>query len=139
MKQFQALLFLAWNLFALLFEKIAGLFVPKPSQKQTFLENYRDDGLWSIQTIQLDELYNLSGCTQCGACDAFIAQHTLANFENTSPQEVILGVSRYLPTIEYTEAVLAEYKDALKDLEALCPARIPFRKLYQLASAARDT
>ncbi len=136
MKQLQALLFLAWNLIALIVEKLMGIFQKRSTDKDIFLNNFKSDGLWSISESLRDEIYQFSGCTQCGLCDSTLAKQFIKETSSPGlvlPQEVLLGMSRHLPTIQFTRKSFAPYEEVLWQLEAECPAKIPFVRIFQMA------
>lgn len=102
-----------------------------------FLGAYGPEGLFPLERQEKDVVASLSRCIACGACDVrFDAYGRVARDTLRAPSDLVLAASRSLPEWAALAAPIAELERGdLVALEAVCPARIPFRDVVRVARA----
>jgi len=100
-----------------------------------FLGAYGPEGLYPLEAEEKAVVASLSRCIACAACDArFDAYDRVARNTLRAPSDLVLAASRSLPEWDALAAPIAELERGdLDALEAVCPARIPFRDLVRVA------
>jgi len=98
---------------------------------EQFEENYGADRLLPMSSEDREQLPSFSGCIACGMCDAvFDSYDRTARSEFRGPSDLPLAYTRNLPDFDALPTFVAHLrKGDLEELERVCPARIPFRRL----------
>jgi succinate dehydrogenase/fumarate reductase-like Fe-S protein len=124
-----SLIRLGWHFVKRLMER---LFDRRPGLAR-FEEYYAEDRLRSLSAEESEALASFSRCTACGMCDAtFSAYDRASRSELRGPSDLPLAYTRNLPDLDAARTFVAHLeKGDLEALEAVCPARIPFRRLVR--------
>src|SRR5688572_1843899 len=129
-----ALLLLALALLRTLWRRARG---ERRAGLERFRENYADDGLASLSAADRAQMADFGRCIACGRCDRGDGPRIAAargQFQGT--MNLVLAATRSLP--DYTAAArsFAFLTDAeLEQKEALCPTRVPLRRLAAFVRA----
>jgi hypothetical protein len=99
-----------------------------------FLDNYRDDRLPPLTAEEHALLGAFDSCLSCGLCDTLARPLDRADPERLSgPSALPASVSRHPPDYEGAGPYLAHLEEEdLVRMEAICPSRIPFRRLVKM-------
>jgi hypothetical protein len=133
MEKLHVLWILGW---ALLRSMLASVFRVRRGLR-AFQESYAGDGLPAVSPAERRVLPTLSGCIACGACDvgagpAIAASHGMF----AGVMDLILASSRSMPDFDVAARSFdAIGDDRLEELEGLCPARVPMRKVAAFVRA----
>ena len=102
-----------------------------------FLELYREDRLPPLTAEERSLLASFDGCLACGLCDTLARPADRGDpAALPGPSALPLSVSRHPPDYDVLEAYLSRLdQEDLARMEAICPSRIPLRRL---ARAVRD-
>lgn len=101
---------------------------------ETFLDNYRDDRLPPLTAEERRLLGAFDGCLSCGLCDTLARPLERDDRGGLpGPSALPASVSRHPPDYDAVGAYLArlDHED-LARMEAICPSRVPFRRLVQM-------
>jgi hypothetical protein len=102
-----------------------------------FRENYAADGLTAVSPEQRSEMREFGRCIACGRCnrgDGPLIVASRGRFQGT--MGLVLAASRSMPDYAAAAQVLAYLNDDdLQRKEALCPTRVPLRRLAAFVQA----
>jgi hypothetical protein len=122
-----ALLLLAWSL-------VRSLLAPLLGTRRglaDFRRSYAPDRLPPLTPSEREALPSFSGCIACGLCDVGEgARMARSGGRYAGVMDLMLASSRSIP--DYDAAVAsfdAVGDDRLAELEMICPARVPMRKI----------
>ena len=126
MSRLFALLLLAWSLVRSL---VDGLFGRRRGVAQ-FRLNYAEARLPPMTAEDRVLLPLLSGCIACGLCDVGSVK------SGTGAMQLALSDSRSMPDYDAALVSLAATSEAeLLEAEALCPTRVPLRRIAAFVRA----
>ncbi len=122
-----ALVLLAWSL-------VRSLLAPLLGTRRglaDFRRSYAPDRLPPLTPSEREALPSFSGCIACGLCDVGEgARMARSGGRYAGVMDLMLASSRSIP--DYDAAVAsfdAVGDDRLAELERICPARVPMRKI----------
>ncbi len=99
--------------------------------RQRFLDNYAPEGLLPTSSQERALLHEASRCIHCGLCDAY--DPTLSSLPRTVYDGVSLlpvSYARATPDMPRARAaILAIRPEDLTRAEAVCPTRVPLRRI----------
>lgn len=100
----------------------------------------REDRLLPVSKEDRQALHALSGCIACGMCDArFGAWGSVSRGKLRAVSDLPLSYTRSLPDFDALGPTLVELRRGdLERLEQVCPVRVPFRQLAELAERRAD-
>lgn len=99
-----------------------------------FFDNYRDDRLLPLTAEERGLLGAFDSCLSCGLCDTMARPVDRGDLGGLpGPSALPSSVSRHPPDYDGVEPYLARLdQEDLARMEAICPSRIPFRRLVQM-------
>lgn len=118
---------LAWSLVRTTWARMIGRKTGLP----LFHENYEADRLPAVDAEDRARLATFSRCVACGLCDVGEADRIAAS-KGAYPglMSVVLASSRSMPDFDAASLALAHVpEEALREKEAICPARVPLLEL----------
>ncbi len=128
-QQLHAIVILAWSLVRTIFGRKLGV--------ADFREHYAPDRLPPVGASERKQLPMFGGCIACGLCD--IGQGELTQISRgryTGVMDLMIASSRSMPDYDAATASFAAIGDAkLAELEAICPTRVPMRKIAAFVRA----
>jgi len=127
MERLYAVFLLAWSLVRSLVDGLLG----QRRGVERFQENYAADRLPPITPEERALLPLLSGCVACGLCDVGDAARIgAAQGLYAGPMDLALASSRSMPDFDAARLSLEATTDEdLARAEALCPTRVPLRRI----------
>lgn len=133
----KALALLALALLRTLWRRWSG---PPVDGLGRFRENYAADGLAAVSQSARAEMHEYGRCIACGRCNHGDAERVLASRgQYRGTMTLVLAASRSMP--DYRAAAEGFTQLSERDLEAkeaLCPTRVPFRKLAAFVRTHAD-
>jgi hypothetical protein len=128
-----ALLILAWALVRSLLAPVLGT----RRGLEAFRRSYAADRLPPFTAAERDAMPPFSGCIACGLCDAGEgAAMARSGGTYAGVMDLMLASSRSLPDYDAASASFEAVGDArLEELEAICPTRVPMRRLAAFVRA----
>ena len=102
-----------------------------------FLDSYREDRLPPLTAEERSLLASFDGCLACGLCDTLASPPAREDRQGLpGPSALPVSVSRHPPDYDALGPYLSRLDgEDLARMEAICPSRIPLRRLVQ---AVRD-
>jgi succinate dehydrogenase/fumarate reductase-like Fe-S protein len=133
MERLYALFLLAWSLVR---SVVDGLLDRRRGFEQ-FQANYAADRLPPLAPDERRVLPLLSGCIACGLCDVSeAAQIANSHGAYAGAMDLALASSRSMPDYDAALVSIANTSDAaLEAGEAVCPTRVPLRKIAAFVRA----
>jgi succinate dehydrogenase/fumarate reductase-like Fe-S protein len=108
--------------------------------KQRFLDNYAPEGLVPTSAQDREVLKAASRCIHCGLCDAYdptLSSLPRAVYDGASVMPI--SWSRATPEIPRARSALPSIStDVLARAEAVCPTRVPLRRIAEYLKAKLD-
>lgn len=108
--------------------------VGSPRGLDAFLDNYREDRLPPLTPEELHLLARVDGCLACGLCDTLARPAERDDAAGLpGPSALPSSVSRHPPDYDVLGRFLTRVEaEDLDRMEAICPGRVPLRRLAQL-------
>lgn len=130
----KALLLLALALLRTLWRRFTG---PPVDGLARFRTNYAEDGLSPVSEWERAEMHTFGRCIACGRCDRGDASRAAgAGGQYRSTMGLVLAASRSMPDYRAAALEFARLSESdLAEKEALCPTRVPFRRIAKFVSA----
>ncbi len=127
MERLYALYLLAWSLVRSIVDGILG----RRRGFEQFQDNYAADRLPPVAPEERRELPLLSGCIACGLCDVSEAARIASSLgAYAGAMDLALASSRSMPDYDAALLSLSNTSDeALAQGEAICPTRVPLRRI----------
>ncbi len=135
MKLLGALVFLAFHLLMLLFEKVKRLFTGGKKGEEAFLAQFAQDGYFPFSLTQRTLQNHQSECFQCGLCASL---QSLQEAVKPLPQQLFSSTTRHLPEIELWNEELASLENVTEEFEGLCPAGLSPREIRDFVEAKSE-
>lgn len=135
MDRVHAFVILAWGLLRSL---LAPLFGARRGLPQ-FRESYRADRLFSVTAEERAAFATLGRCVACGLCNVGEgARMAESGGAYGGAMDLMLASSRNMPDFDAAARSFALVPETrLAELEALCPARVPMRRIARFVTTPR--
>jgi hypothetical protein len=134
----KALFLLALALLRTLWRRWTG---PPVDGLARFRENYAEDGLSAVSARDRFDMLTFGRCIACGRCDRGDSERVAtAAGHYRGTMSLVLAASRSMPDYRAAAQGFARLTDAeLAAKEALCPTRVPIRRIAAFVQAHSAT